>query len=62
MMEIVGTDAVRIDVVAETLGTTARTLQRRLAENGATFAGVLRGFGVPGARGAADIEHPQSAR
>lgn len=36
-----GTEAARIDVLAATIGTTARTLQRRLAEVGTTYAHVL---------------------
>jgi AraC-like DNA-binding protein len=35
------TDAVRVEVLAETLGTTPRTLQRRLGEAGTSYARVL---------------------
>lgn len=38
---VLRTDAVRIDVLCRTIGTTPRTLQRRLAEAGTTYGRVL---------------------
>jgi AraC-like DNA-binding protein len=38
---VLQTDAVRIEVLAETIGTTPRTLQRRLAAAGTSYARVL---------------------
>lgn len=41
LARVLRTDAVRIEVLAETLGTTPRTLQRRLGEAGTSYARVL---------------------
>ncbi len=41
LTRIIGRDAVRIDILSETIGMTPRTLQRRLAEAGTTYRQVL---------------------
>ncbi|MCC6849228.1 MAG: helix-turn-helix domain-containing protein [Deltaproteobacteria bacterium] len=61
---VLRTDAVRIEVLAETIGTTPRTLQRRLAEAGTTYARVLgeTRFQVAADLLARDIEIREVAR
>ncbi|MCC6764030.1 MAG: helix-turn-helix domain-containing protein [Deltaproteobacteria bacterium] len=61
---VLRTDAVRIEVLAETVGTTPRTLQRRLAEVGTTYARVLgeARFQIAASLLARDVEIREVAR